>query len=342
MKKCIFFRTFVILFLFSIISKPNLINAQNLSSDMENTKITATAVNGPGSYKILKTEKVPVKIPFKMHKGKPLMSLEINGKKANLMIDNGRLWDEIWLLGSSLVEELALKPEEETMVGGAGEGDSTQAFNAKNLTLRFDEIIFFEQPAIVSPSAAGFAKMFPGTDGQLCNTFFKHFIVEFDFIKQEILLHDPYQFKYTGNGSILDMETDETGAYSVPFTFTLPDGKVYNNRVDIDLGGIYPLKIALNNRQNIQLPTDVIPTKSFGAQGKSTEFKGKILNMTIGKYKFDSPSAVFGDANTSRIHSKNLGVIGLPLFMKFNTIFDYFNNKIYLTPHENFNTEFEE
>ncbi|MFH1197298.1 MAG: aspartyl protease family protein [bacterium] len=297
---------------------------------------------GPGSYKILKEGTGPIRIPFKMHYGKPLMELEINGKKAKLMIDNGVLWDEVWLLGSQLVDELGLKPIEESEIGGTGEGDPTQAYTAKNLTLKFNDIEFYEQPVLVSPPAAGFAEMFPGTDGQLCNTFFKHFIVEFDFVNKEIVLHNPDEFKYTEDGSILDMVADENPSYSIPFSFTLPDGKVYNDRVDIDLGGVYPLKIALNNKHNIPLPSDAKPSRSFGAQGESSEYSGKIISMTIGKFQFDNPTAIFGDEKTSRVHPNNLGVIGLPLFMKFNTIFDYFNNKLYLTPDKNLDTIFKE
>lgn len=301
----------------------------------------STAVHGPGSYKILHNTNMPLRIPFKMHNDKPLMKLTINGIKATLMIDNGILWDQVWLFGSPLVEQLQLKPVEESELGGAGEGDPTQAFTSDNLTLQFEDIVFYEQPVLVSPPAAGFSKMFPGVDGQLCNTFFKHFIVEFDFEQNFIILHDPKHFKFESSGSIIDMRANESGTYSIPFTFTLLDGKVYTDSVDIDFGGVYPLKIALNNKHNIQLPADATPVFSYGAQGKATEFSGKIKCMTVGNYTFDYPITVFGDERTSRIHPDNLGVIGLPLFMKFNTIFDYFNTKLYLTPNENFNTSFE-
>jgi len=295
----------------------------------------------PGNYKILTGDTDFVKIPFTMHNGKPLMEVEINGMKATLMIDNGILWDQIWLFGSPLVDELALKPIEEGEIGGAGEGNPTQAYTSANLTLKFDDIIFYEQPVLVSPPAAGFSKMFPGADGQLCNTFFKHFVVEFDFIQNEILLHKPGTFRNEGNGSILDMQANSSGTYSVPFAFEMPDGKVFNDRVDIDFGGIYPLKIALNNKHNIQLPSGVTETFSYGAQGRATEFSGKIKSMTIGKYTFENPVAVFGDEKTSRIHPDNLGVIGLPLFMKFNIIFDYLTNKLHLEPNEHFDEPFE-
>lgn len=316
-----------------------LVFTQN-SFSQKSTVAVETKSTGPGSFKILKQKEGAVRIPFKMHYGKPLMELEINGKKAKLMIDNGVLWNEVWLLGSPLVEELGLKPIEETEIGGTGEGNPTQAYTAKNLTLKFDEIEFYEQPVLVSPPAAGFAAMFPGTDGQLCNTFFKHFIVEFDFVNKEIVLHNPGEFNYSGDGSILNMLADENQTYSIPFSFTLPNGNTYSDRVDIDLGGIYPLKIALNNKHNIPLPSDTKPSRSFGAQGESSEYSGKIKSMTIGKFQFDNPTAIFGDSKTSRVHPNNLGVIGLPLFMKFNTIFDYFNNKLYLTPGKNFSTQF--
>ena len=63
--------------------------------------------------------------------------------------------------------------------------------------------------------------------------------------------------------------------------------------------------------------------------------------MSIGKYTFDHSVAIFGDEKSSRIHPDNLGVIGLPLFMKFDIIFDYFNNKLYSDPNKNYHKPFE-
>ena len=297
--------------------------------------------SGPGYYKFTTQNPDSVIIPFTILNGKPLLQVEINDEKATLLIDNGILWDQVWLFGSPLVTKLDMKPLKQESIGGAGEGDELAAYSSDNIKLKFNDIIFYEQPVLVSPPAAGFAKMFPGADGQLCNTFFKHFMVEFDFIKNLIILHDPGKFKYSGNGSIIDIKENTSGTYSLPFTFEMNDGKIYNDRMDIDFGGIYAIKIALNNKHNINLPDDVTETFSYGAQGKITEYSGKIKSMTFGRYTFENPVAVFGDEKTSSIHHDNLGVIGLPLFMKFNIIFDYINNKIYIDPNENFNEPFE-
>ncbi len=299
----------------------------------ETTQMKTAA--GPGTYKILRKTDGPIRIPFRMHKGKPLMELTINDEPATLMIDNGILWDEVWLFGSPLVKKLGLKPVDQATIGGAGEGDPTAAYTSTNLKLGFKDIVFYEQPSFVSPPASGFAKIFPGADGQLCNTFFKHFVVEFDFINNEVILHDPETFTYTGNGAILELKLNKSGTHAVPFAFVLNNGKAYSGWTDIDFGGIRNFKIALNNGMHIPLPADVQPTASRGAQGKQQEYRGEIRSFTIGDYVFDHPEVHFGDEGTSRIHPENLGVIGLPLFLKFDTIFDYIHYRIYLTPNEN-------
>ena len=81
--------------------------------------------------------------------------------------------------------------------------------------------------------------MFPGTDGQICNMIFKHFIVEFDFIDNFVILHKPEEFKVYENAYIFPMTINESGTYAVPFSFTTIDGKVYTDKTDIDFGGIY-------------------------------------------------------------------------------------------------------
>jgi len=322
-------------YLLLFLSMAILLSGNNLFAQTEKTEVSGYPP-GPGSYKILQQSEDPIRIPFRMHNGKPLMNLGISGRKATLMIDNGILWDQVWLFGSPLVEELQLKPLEESAIEGAGEGDPTAAYTSHDLKLTFDAIEFYDQPVLVSPPAAGFARMFPGADGQLCNTFFRHFIVEFDFIRNEVVLHHPEHFRYEGPGTVLDMKANESGTYSVPFTLTMADETVYTDWVDIDFGGIYALKIALNNKHQIELPSDAEPASSFGAQGRSTEYRGKIQSMIIGKYRFDNPTVYFGDGKTSRIHPDNLGVIGLPMFMNFKIIFDYFHNRLYIEPNQRY------
>lgn len=230
-------------------------------------------------YQILKRGDESISIPFKMKNNKPVFDLMVNNIKATLMIDNGLLWDPVWLFGTSLVNELQLTSVQADSTINLSENDPTFSEAATNLTVQFEDIVFFEQPVIISPPEAGFVRMFPGVDGQLSNTLFKHFIVEFDFINQKVILHNPKDYKYKGNGNVLDMTLTETGTHAVPFSLVMPDGKVYNDKVDIDFGGIHQLKIALNETNQIELPDNVEEAKGIRFKGVSPEYKGKLLDF---------------------------------------------------------------
>ncbi len=287
------------------------------------------ADNRIGTFQLIKDVKI-IKIPFVMVKGKPVIDALLNGYPAKLMIDNGRLWDPIWLFGTTLSDSILTEEDRLAEIGGAGTGDKTEAKMASDITLEFKEIKFLQQEVVISPSSAGYGNMFPGIDGQICNTFFSHFIVEFDFKNNTILLHKPDQFKAPKKATVLTMTLEKTGGYSVPVSITLEDGRTICKQTDIDLGGTEILLIGLNNDNKIEIPENTIISKSYGAQGECEEFKGKIKELKIGKERLENPDVAFSDERVSRLTPNNLGIIGLPLFKKYKTIFDYFNNKLYL------------
>jgi len=323
-------------------AEENGIQSGKISETKGGSMETQNEYKAPGTYKVLNNSQFPLKIPFVMHNGKPLMSLEINGKKAFLMIDNGILWDEVWLLGSPLVKELGLQSAEESSIGGSGSGELTVAYKAQNITLKFDNIIFYDQPVIVSQESEGFAAAFPGTDGQLCNTFFKHFIVEFDFKNMNILLHKPENFKPRKNSTLLDMKLEPNGHHSIPVTIVLNNGESYSQRTDIDFGEIYLMRLALNNSFNLKIPEKAVQGKSYGVQGEMIEYESTLKEIKFGELTIKNPSVVFTDVQFSSIYPENLGVIGLPCFLQFDTVFDYFNMKIYFKPNEYFNKTVDE
>mgnify|MGYP000962575623 CR=1 FL=1 len=226
-----------------------LLSVLSLSATSSDAK---SETNAPGTYKILTDDKTKVTIPFKMLHNKPVMEAKINGKQAFLTIDNGKLWDEAWLFGTALSEDIALEEGSEGTIEGAGDGESTQASFANNLCISFDGIEFYNQSAYISPASAGFAGAFKGMDGQICNTFFSHFVVEFDFHQGLIILHDPASFRYSGEGSVLDIKRESSGSCSLPISFTLADGKKYQGRADMDLGGVEVFMVALNNHNMIE------------------------------------------------------------------------------------------
>lgn len=289
-------------------------------------------INTPGTYQKLNNDKTPIRIPFTMQNNKPVMEAMINGKPASLTIDNGKLWDEIWLFGTPLSDEIALKNVGESIatIEGAGDGDATEATLAENLTLSFPDIEFYDQVALISPASAGFAHAFKGIDGQICNTFFSHFVVEFDFDQGVIMLHDPHTFCYNGDACVLDIRHESSGTCSLPASFILNDGEVHKGRVDMDLGGVKAVLVALNNKNGISVPEGAKAEKLYGAQGEFTVYESTIKELILGSFTVKNPEASFCDETSGSVHPDNLGTVGLPLLQRFNPIFDYRKNLLYL------------
>ena len=72
---------------------------------------------------------------------------------------------------------------------------------ASGITISFPGVEFAGQSAIITPSSAGFAEWWAGTEGQVSATFLKHFVVDIDFDQMIITLIEPRAFRDAGAGS---------------------------------------------------------------------------------------------------------------------------------------------
>lgn len=297
--------------------------------------------DAPGKYEI-ENNKDFVIIPFELlNNNKILFHAKINGKKVKLLVDNGKLWDQVWFYNGE-VDSLNLKFKNNTgdTALGLGEDGGTTIIEGTDVDISIGDVTFTNQPTYISPPAAGFQSMFPGINGQVSALFFKHFIVKFDFENSVIILTKPERFRYSGNGQKIEMSKRENGSFCLPFTLQIDGQVIKDYLVDIDLGTIFPIHLFENKKMNINLPAGkkkhVI---GYGASGKIFGYTGKIDKLSIGKYSFDNVPAEFVE------ESKNMDIIetgtfGIPLMEKFNIIFDYFNLIVILEPNNKFSKTF--
>ena len=297
--------------------------------------------DAPGQYEI-KENKDVVSIPFEYYGGyKILIHGYINGKKVKLLIDNGKLWDQVWFYNGE-VDSLNLRYKNNTQqkAEGLGEDGASTIIDGTDVDIIFGDVSFRNQPSLISTPDAGFQKMFPGINGQVSALFFKHFIVKFDFENSVIILMKPDKFIFSGKGQSITMQKRDNGSYCIPFTFLIADKLIENYLIDIDLGTIFPLHIFENKKMNINLPINAEKhILGYGASGKIIGYSDKINKVKIGNYSFDNVPTEFVE------ESKNFSIIeagtfGIPLMEKFNITFDYFNLKMYIEPNKNFTSPF--
>ncbi len=295
----------------------------------------------PGSYRITAPDSL-IEIPFSIFRGDILLQGgQVNGRPVRMMIDNGYLWDELMFFGSPAIDSLQLTYDGEGVITGTPDDDAMKTSLASGITISFPGVEFYDQRAVVTPYTAGLANMWEETDGQVSGTFLKHFVVSVDFDRGIMTLTPPDKFDSSGHGSELPMISLGNGAWAIPATLEGMDGRKFALDLHMDLGLNDALWAVTDGPHQIGLPQNVIESSlGFGAVGEVRGHFGRFRSVRLGDYTVDS--VIAGFMNGKQVEGTNGEVtIGLDLISRFNIIFDYPHQKVYIEPNRSFDRSFE-
>ncbi|UCG63207.1 MAG: PDZ domain-containing protein [Candidatus Zixiibacteriota bacterium] len=294
----------------------------------------------PGKYIILSGDR-QVRIPFELFRGDILMRGEVNGREVRMMLDNGFLWDQLLFFGSPIIDSLDLNYDGEAQVSGSGSGDAVASKTASGITISFPGIKFTDQSAIITPYESGMTNMWWGTEGQVSATFLKHFVVGIDFDEMIITLTEPTTFKYKGQGLEIPLKPLLPGAWGIPAEVELMNGRTISVDLMMDLGYGDALQIDIGQANNIGVPEAAIEAiLGFGVQGETRGNFGRVRSVRIGTYTLDSIITAFASVPDGAPSFHEL-TMGMELFSRFNVIFDYPNQRMFLEPNTRFAEPFE-
>ncbi len=279
-------------------------------------------------------------IQFELYAGnKPMITGKINNKNARFLIDNGKLFNEIWFYnGETDSLNLYYKTHEADSLIGIGEKEANPIYDGNPVNLSFTNVQFMDQPTLISPSESGYADFFPGINGQISSTLFKHFIVSFDFENLSIYLHKPEQFTPDKNQHAIKMQKRNNGSYCIPFELTTKTGETHKVLLDIDIGTVFPLYLISTNTNNIAI-TDKTEKQfvGMGGSGEIYGFKDTLAELKLGNYSFKNyPVIIAPIESNSDTNIVENGTFGIELMKNFTITFDYFNEILYLEPNKNF------
>ncbi len=274
-------------------------------------------------------------IPFELHGGDILLKPEINGKILRLVLDNGVLWDALLLYGRTNVD-YGLTFDGHTQLGTAGDPTATKARTASGITVRLPGVELKNQTAVVTPPESLFSKLFTGQDGIISGSLFSHFIVSIDFERMIVTLSDPKHFSYKGGGQALTMTPSGGGTYGLACVLTQPSGKHVKLNPAMDIAGVQPLLLYIQNCADILVPN----TASEAVLGPGLQgHLGPVPELTVGKYTLKNVTTGF-TRSKARMGEKCEGLFGLPFFWRFHCTFDYRNRVVYLEPNAHFDDTF--
>ncbi len=296
------------------------------------TKVMEVLDPSPLSYKIL-SENGRIIIPFEFHRNKFRFNAKINGRTCNMMLDNGSLWDQLLFFGSPRVDSIGFKITGETSIG------KTKADTATDITVRFKDVVFYDQAAVITRYDPKLPNPWEGFDGQISATFFKHFAVRIDFDKTVIELIPFGKFTYSGKGQALTMQPGPFASRTIIADIITRNGETVTLDMLIDLGGLYPLYLPIGRDDRISLPPDAVKTTLGKGLFVQEGYLGTVNGVRLGGYFLKNVPATFIMVEKeSNIYGNTM--IGLPLLRRFNIVFDYSKNRIILEPSKKYNDPF--
>ena len=296
----------------------------------------------PGGYRLLPDEG-PIKFPFEIFRGDIRFAAEVNGHPVHMLLDDGFMWDQLLFWGGPQVDSLGLDYDGEIAVGG-GPDTTGQLLSrtASGITLRLPGVEFTDQAAVITPSASGTAGMWWGSIGQVSATFFKHFVVDINFDDMMITLIEPDKFEYHGKGAEISWRPLGFGPWSIPATLGLADGRSVSLDLLMDLGYNDRLQIAVNGEHGITVPEKALPISlGMNIQGVETlGHTGRLDRVYIGGYEIRDVVVEFV-SEEHRDHTFHEAMIGLRLLSRFNLVFDYHRQRLFIEPNRTFGDPFE-
>ena len=178
------------------------------------------------------------------------------------------------------------------------------------------------------------------THGILGHRFFARHVVEVDYERRELVLHDPRTYRYEGDGTALplDFSAHASGLPYMSLTIESSAGQAGELKMLLDSGGslMGTLGFGLRSTVDAFVPDDAPRVPMLGATGLADDpeeithavFVTRLHRVRIGPYAIDRPT-VGCDATTHVGHD----LFGAELLRRFHVVFDYERSRLILEPN---------
>ena len=182
--------------------------------------------------------------------------------------------------------------------------------------------------------------------GLLGYDFISRFVVEIDYLRNIVTLHEPNSYKHSGSGEVIPLvllEDDSGGKVPlVKVTITQPtraaiEGNfiadtAVRSAISFNTPFVDANKLLDSPQETIQVP--------IGAGTMVRESKqpiGRLQKIQLGRFKFNRPIGVFFQDKQGIVASPEFdGVIGNEIWRRFKVIFDYSRQRMILEPNRHF------
>jgi hypothetical protein len=283
-----------------------------------------------------------IMIPFDLQNNHVIIPISVRGSKFEVILDTGMPMDGLMLFGTEAVESLELEyAAMKARIGGAGsEGKHLEASVATGVTVDVEDVRLKNATVIVAPPIAHFTSYHAGVIGA---SLFNNFVVQIDYDKRQIHLHDPKTYTPPDQAVALPLTFNHNIPYTEATVMTA-DGRKVPVTLVVDLGASHAVSLNVDSTDEIAVPDNAISTViGRGVGGKVRGRVARIRGLELGGIALDDVVATYpvsDHQNPGGMDSKN-GNLGDGILKRFNVTFDYAHKRMLLLPNREFEAAFE-
>jgi len=285
---------------------------------------------------ILPADFSQITIPFELANEHIFIKAHVNDSRPlEFMLDTG---DKFAIVDLDLAKEFEVKLGGDIDAHGMGTQVTKGAF-IKGASFQLLGFTGFSQPVTLAFPMRNMApRLGHDLDGVIGSEFIKYFVLELDYQKRAITLHNRDTFSYSGSGESIPIHLSSMGHPVLQAAVTPVGGDPINADFVLDVGASGALQLNSPFVADHHLPGPNVQTfREIGTVGAGGETQGRIGHVAafrIGKYMLRNPTAVFSSDKSGAAAASDIqGNIGEEILERFKLFFDYGHDRIIFEPN---------
>ncbi|TDE02259.1 aspartyl protease family protein [Flavobacterium sandaracinum] len=284
-------------------------------------------------------------VPFKLINNLVFVPIKVNGIELNFLLDTGVA--ETILFSLEDKKEVRFFNIEKVLLRGLGNQAAVEGLKSTNNTLEFSDLMIKNHMLyiVLDPEFNLSSHIGIPVNGIIGYQFFRNNLVEVNYHKKRIVVYkntERNRTKFEKKFSTIPITIEKYKPY-VNSTVTLDNHDVAVKLL-IDIGNSDAVWLFQDRSALIK-----VPVKNFndflgrGFSGDVEGKRGRLQKFKMANFEFSKPVAAFPDSISIRnvtMVPDRMGSIGGEIMKRFDVVFDYQNQRLYLKKNSEFSTPF--
>jgi hypothetical protein len=283
----------------------------------------------------------PPTIPFTVIRNRVIVPATVNSPRVlKLVLDTGMGFDGILLYRGDLKDSLGFGKTFEAKVPGAGGGKPSTAVVADSMSFRTGEVEHKDQRIIVLQKTPLRSR---STDGVIGYTLLGHYALHIDYDKMLITLHEPESFQADSSWEAIPVTLNKKHLPFLKTSVVIKDEDPIPMDMYIDFAAGEAVELLEHPDMKFTLPEETEEAYlGTGLSGDIYGKRGRIAQLTLGSYELEDVVAAFAPAEIRSKQKGADGILGSDALRRFNLVFDYAHQKLWIKPNSHFHEPFQQ